>query len=343
MDVLFFDVELKSIYHRTALFVSIVLLGLLASRNMVKEDQLKIKEIQNKAQSYALSSKAIQERINELIPISKTDKRGVITYANDAYANLTGYTVEELVGQKHDILRHPSTPKSFYKQMWQTIAKGDAWEGEILNIGKDGVEFFIHTYIMPEYDSAGRRIGYLAIRSNVTDKKILERIASEDALTGVLNRREFDRRLTLQVKESVRYGVEFSLIYLDIDYFKQINDRFGHLTGDEVLKRFSTLISQRLRETDIFARIGGEEFAVILPHSDGVCAMDIAEVLRETIATQTFPEVEHVTASFGVVQFQMSDSSSSLMRKADKALYNAKSSGRNCVRNHWNIADDSKA
>jgi diguanylate cyclase (GGDEF)-like protein/PAS domain S-box-containing protein len=332
LDVLFFDVPSDDLYHRVVLIVALLFIGGLAGRYMQKAELLKIREIQSRAQACALESEVVQNKINEIIPITRSDKQGVITFANEAYARLTGYSIEELIGQKHDILRHPSTPSSFYRSLWQTIARGDVWEGEIKNVKKNGDEFYIYTHIMPEYDDAGKRIGYIAIRSNITDVKALEKMVTQDALTGVLNRREFDRRMAWQIEEAMRYGMALSLIYMDIDHFKQINDRYGHLVGDEVLKNFAQLISKRLRGSDSFARIGGEEFAIILPHTERSHAAEVAEALRKDIENSMFNDVGRVTASFGVVQLDNTfDTSSTLLRKADKALYDSKSAGRNRV------------
>jgi len=330
-DVLFFDVPPDDLYHRIVLLIVLLLIGVLAARSIQKTEQLKIREIQQRAQAFALESEVVQKKINEIIPITRTDKRGVITFANEAYGRLTGYRIDELIGKKHDILRHPSTPGRFYKSLWQTIGRGDVWEGEIKNVKKNGEEFYIYTHIMPEYDEEGDRIGYIAIRSNITDVKALEKMVIQDALTGVLNRREFDRRIAWQIEEAQRYGKNLSLIYVDIDYFKQINDRFGHLVGDDVLIAFSALIAKRLRSSDSFARIGGEEFALILPYTDAGGAVELAGTLRRDVENTLFNEVGSVTASFGVVQLQASDTVVTLLRKADKALYDSKSAGRNRV------------
>ena len=330
-DVLFFDVPGDDLYHRIILIIALLFIGVLAGRTLQKSEQLKIREAQHRAQACALDSEAVQQKINEIIPITRSDKQGVITFANEAYARLTGYSVEELIGRRHDILRHPATPRSFYKTLWQTISRGDVWEGEIKNIKKNGEEFYIYTHIMPEYDAQGNRVGYIAIRSNITDVKALEKMVTQDALTGVLNRREFDRRIGWQIEEATRYGLALSLIYVDIDHFKQINDHYGHLAGDEVLKTFTQLFQKRLRRSDSFARVGGEEFAIILPHTDIARAADVAEALRRDIERSTFKEVGEVTASFGVVQLDPSDTVVTFLRRADGALYDSKSGGRNRV------------
>jgi diguanylate cyclase (GGDEF)-like protein/PAS domain S-box-containing protein len=331
LDILFFDIPPEALYHRIVLFVALLFVGALAARTIQKDEQLKIQEQQHRLQSLTLASEAVRKKVDEIIPITRTDKRGVITFANEAYAKLSGYSIEELIGQKHTMMRHPSTPSGFYKTLWQTIARGDVWEGEFRNIQKNGEEFYIHTHIMPEYDDQGKRIGYIAIRSNVTDVKTLEKIASEDALTGVLNRREFDARIIRHVEEAKRYGKPLSLIYTDIDHFKNINDTFGHAVGDEVLKRFADIIANRLRSSDSFARIGGEEFAILLPQTTKEEALKLAEQLREAIAASLFDRVGSVTASFGVVQLLCSDMSDSFSRRADEALYASKSTGRNRV------------
>jgi diguanylate cyclase (GGDEF)-like protein/PAS domain S-box-containing protein len=331
LDALFFNVSAHSFYNRIVLIIALLLAGFFIGRSMQKSEELKIRTMQQKFQECALDSEAVQQKINAIIPITRSDRQGVITFANEAYARLTGYSIEELMGQKHNILRHPMTPESYYKKLWRTIARGDIWEGELKNVKKNGDEFYTYTHIMPEYDDRGKRKGYIAIRSNITEVKALEKMALHDALTGLFNRREFDRRIAWQVEESMRYGTALSLIYADMDFFKQINDKYGHFVGDEVLKTFAELVAERLRKSDSFARIGGEEFAVILPHTQLHHARRIAEELRSAVEGMSVPEVGALSASFGVVQLARTDTVESLLRRADKALYRSKHEGRNRV------------
>lgn len=160
---------------------------------------------------------------------------------------------------------------------------------------------------------------------------VWENLARVDSLTGALNRTAFEEILNREIKKAERYGGDLSLILFDIDNFKQINDTYGHLFGDQVLKRVASIVSENIRETDIFARWGGEEFMILLPNTGISKAVAVAEKLRRMIEAYRFGEDLTVTVSFGVVSFTNGDDSVRLILKADKALYRAKEKGKNRV------------
>lgn len=161
----------------------------------------------------------------------------------------------------------------------------------------------------------------------------LEHLATTDPLTGVHNRRRFDEKITHCIQMGLRTGQGFSLLLLDADHFKKVNDVYGHPTGDAVLQQIAGLIAGNIRTTDFVARYGGEEFAVILPHasqSSGVGG--VAEKIRHAIETATFADVGRMTLSIGISTWLCTeDSAVEVIKRADEALYRAKASGRNCV------------
>jgi two-component system cell cycle response regulator len=167
---------------------------------------------------------------------------------------------------------------------------------------------------------------------------LLERLATTDALTGLSNRRKLMERLEQELAKSRRYDEWVSLVLLDVDHFKRINDRFGHPVGDRVLAELAELIQERARETDVAARIGGEEFAVLLSSTGREGARELAEDLRERVEAHHFEGAGHVTVSLGVATAEpekkrTGDSpGSKLLAAADAALYRAKGEGRNRVR-----------
>ncbi len=182
----------------------------------------------------------------------------------------------------------------------------------------------------------------LSYRTSQALKRIyvLEYESTIDSLTNIYNRRQFDRRLREEFSVSKRHNKPMSLIMLDVDHFKAVNDQLGHQGGDLVLRRLAEILSAGIREGDIVCRYGGEEFAVILPHTDRDRATVLAERLREQIArTELLPQnispsdqAVHVTASLGVATLDHNMTSAEmLVRAADRALYDAKSSGRNKV------------
>ncbi len=162
-------------------------------------------------------------------------------------------------------------------------------------------------------------------------KKSFEKLAKIDKLTGLINRFQFDVLFAHAVQNAKRYREPLSLIMFDIDFFKKINDDFGHNIGDIVLQHVAKTISERLRSADIFARWGGEEFMVLLPKSDYDDAMKLAEDLRSVVENESFETIGYITISFGVTVMQPSDDECSLLKRADKALYMAKNNGRNRV------------
>jgi diguanylate cyclase (GGDEF)-like protein/PAS domain S-box-containing protein len=174
-----------------------------------------------------------------------------------------------------------------------------------------------------------------ALNREVAERKRIEaqlqEIATTDSLTGVLNRREFDRLMVNELEKLKRYHTPaLSIIFFDVDRFKQVNDRYGHLIGDRILVEVANVVKTKLRRSDIFARWGGEEF-VILAHGKLDQIHILAEKLRAELAAHTFPELGHLTCSFGVAEFSASEAMLETIEKADRQLYAAKAKGRNRV------------
>ncbi len=161
----------------------------------------------------------------------------------------------------------------------------------------------------------------------------IRQLAFRDGLTAVFNRRYFESKVLEELERASRYSNPLSLLMIDIDHFKDVNDEFGHLLGDEVLKQVSTIFTTQVRKVDYVCRYGGEEFAIIVPQTPGDKALGIAEKLRRKISTWHFPGVPRsITVSIGVAEFpQHGETRDSLVRAADAALYLAKQKGRNRV------------
>jgi len=166
-------------------------------------------------------------------------------------------------------------------------------------------------------------------RQKIEEKLI--QLATIDPLTSIANRRKFDEVLEYEMNRDTRYKNELSLVFCDLDYFKKINDQYGHKIGDDVLKAFTRVVSENIRKTDVVARWGGEEFALLLPETSVMIAASTAEKLRKETERFNFPHVGHITASFGVTQYIGGDTEASLISRADDALYKAKKNGRNRV------------
>ena len=166
----------------------------------------------------------------------------------------------------------------------------------------------------------------------ITDKNKLKILSQTDYLTKVFNRVRFMEMASYEFDRAERYGSTFSIVMIDIDFFKKINDSYGHNLGDEVLVELCNLITKNLRKTDLFARWGGEEFVCLLPDTDAHGALTLAENIREKVEEKHFYHVGHITISLGVYQMSPRDVFvGDIIEKADKALYKSKNSGRNKV------------
>ncbi len=159
----------------------------------------------------------------------------------------------------------------------------------------------------------------------------LEALATKDKLTQIYNRHKIDLSLTEQLEIAKRYHKVFGVIFFDIDYFKDINDTYGHKMGDYVLKELARIVSENIRKSDLLGRWGGEEFLIILPETTKEEAVNLAEKLRNIISKHKFKGVEHLTCSFGVTEYMSGDTTDSIMNRVDKMLYKAKYEGRNRV------------
>ncbi len=289
--------------------------------------------------------------------VSKTNPKGVITYVNDKFCEISGYAREELIGKPHNIIRHPDMPREAFKELWNTIKAKKSWNGVVTNMKKDGGQYIVDTTVIPILDVDGDVVEYIAIRHDITELEetkqqlrninkamkhkvdelysmtnTLEKKAYKDNLTGISNRENFEDMFSVEIASAKQNNTPLSLIIFDIDHFKLVNDTYGHQAGDVILIDLVTVVGSSIKNRDIFARWGGEEFVILTPSTDITGASNLAEKLRKIIASYTFNYVEEgITASFGVAQLVSHDVKRSLFEKADKALYEAKKNGRNRV------------
>lgn len=290
-------------------------------------------ELENAKQELEQANQEMQsfmEIIDEHIITSTTDTRGRILKASQAFCNITGYSKEELIGKSHNLIRHPDMPSEIYKDLWQTITKGNIWRGEIKNQRKDGSYYWVSSMITPILNEQGEISGYTSIREDITDKKKVEELSITDQLTKLFNRHRIEEVFASEIERAFRYQRTFSLVILDIDHFKNINDNYGHDMGDSVLIDIAKIMQRETRKSDLVGRWGGEEFIIIMPETSMKDALEAIEKLRIEIEHYPF-KVGQVTASFGLTDYQDGDTQKTLLKRADEALYQAKENGRNQV------------
>ncbi len=291
----------------------------------------KVESQKDKLEKLYKEIKDAQMLIDKYVPLSRTDLEGKITYANKAMCEISGYTLEELVGKNHRIIRYPDEKKEKYEELWKKITSGSTWEGEVKNISKYGETYWINVHIHPILNERNIRIGYQALRENITHKKELEFLASNDSLTNIYNRNKFDTLLEYEIEQWNRYEKTFSMAIFDLDHFKNVNDTYGHQVGDYVLVESVNIMKASIRKSDVLARWGGEEFILLLPHTNRDEAEIVVEKIRESIDKFLFDKVNHITISCGFSEVIKDDTSYSILKRVDDALYEAKNTGRNKI------------
>lgn len=258
---------------------------------------------------------------------------GLIQRVNSSFTEITGYAAEDVIGNNPNMLSSGRHSKEFYTKIWSEIITFGFWEGEIWNKRKSGEIFPEWITITTLKDKNDKIKNIVATFYDITARKKLEKrlesLANTDPLTGCLNRRSFEDRFNEQLSTAKRYHQGFGLIMFDIDHFKLVNDNFGHDRGDEILVQLAQHAKQTLREADILARWGGEEFMVLLPISNINETLITAERLRSSF--KAIMSTPNITCSFGVTHYQPTDDITKMVKRADLALYKAKESGRDKV------------
>ncbi|CAD6877850.1 diguanylate cyclase/phosphodiesterase (GGDEF & EAL domains) with PAS/PAC sensor(s) [Methylomonas albis] len=266
-----------------------------------------------------------------------TDAQGMILNVNPAFTDLTGYTLDEVIGKNHNILNSERQGEQFYQAMWQAINSSGHWKGEIWNRRKNGEIFAEQLTINTIFSADGLPQRRVALFSDITQKKQSEELiwnqANFDPLTGLPNRRMFHDRLDQEIKKAHRSGLQVALILLDLDRFKEINDTLGHDMGDLLLKDASQRLLRCVRDSDTVARLGGDEFTVILGELEDADNLErvvknILQRLAEPFQLKT--KVAYVSASIGITLYPKdAERIDALIKNADQAMYAAKHQGRN--------------
>jgi diguanylate cyclase (GGDEF)-like protein/PAS domain S-box-containing protein len=282
----------------------------------------------------------IADNVKDLVAIF--DANGVTKYASPSHQLVLGFAQDDYEGKHAFDYVHPEdlpNRKSLFRDLVLT-KENKVLEFRHKHVNGDWI--WIEEKVVPIFDESGNLLHFLAFGREITDRKMYEaqlnQMAYHDTLTGLPNRRLLKERLDQSLKEAKRYDRKLAVLYLDLDNFKQINDSFGHDVGDELLKQFSDGVGNLLRDCDTFARVGGDEFTILLPEIQTV--EDVFQITNSIITFLQNPwrigdQTFQATSSIGVA-FYPNDASTTemLMKLADKALYEAKEDGKNNIKSY---------
>lgn len=309
--------------------------GKIVGRVWYSRDVTQQKEYEKQILENEKKYRELLESVNSIVLRWTPD--GKITFINSFGEMFFKYEKGELIGKnimETIVPKKEITGRNLEKLMKNIVKNPEKFVyNENENITKDGERVWIYWTNKPIFDENKNLVEILSIGTDITERKSfekrLEKLATTDLLTGLYNRRKFEESLIREIEEAKRYGKTFSIILLDIDFFKEINDTYGHQVGDYILQTIAKLIKKLLRRTDIVARWGGEEFVIILPNGKMKGAFQLAERIRKTVESTKFPIEKKCTVSLGVTEYQPNDTPHSLLKRADLALYAAKQNGRN--------------
>jgi two-component system, cell cycle response regulator len=299
------------------------------------------------------------EQANDGVVITDARRRdNPIIYVNPAFERMTGYTADEVIGKNCRFLQGSRREQPGLSDLRDSIKRKQGALVSLVNLRKDGSEFWNELSITPLIDRQGQTTHFVGIQKDVTARvkaaeqiaryqrqleqanRQLRELATHDALTGLLNRRSFAEALERELRRAAREKRPLAVVMFDIDYFKQYNDTYGHLEGDKVLRTVGAAVRESLRRAgDVAARFGGEELVVLAPGLRSKQAMALAENIRSRVRAlgirHTGSRVDdYLSLSAGVTSMvpRTSDTSDLLLTAADQALYRAKRTGRNCAR-----------
>ncbi|QFY89585.1 EAL domain-containing protein [Magnetovirga frankeli] len=266
-----------------------------------------------------------------------TDHNNRIISVNQALMKYSGYSLEELKGQNPKVLSSGHTPRDVYRRMWASINQAGHWQGELWDRRKNGESYPKWVSISAIKNSQGQVSNYIASYTDITDRKLAEEridyIAHHDVLTGLINRFSLEERLDQALHTAHHEGARLAMLFIDMDHFKDINDSLGHHTGDTLLVEVGKRLKALVEENDIVARIGGDEFVVVLAQAES--SLKVASIAASLVQRLGEPyeiqgRVLRSTPSIGVCLFpDDGKDAEELMMNADMAMYHAKNQGRN--------------
>jgi diguanylate cyclase (GGDEF)-like protein/PAS domain S-box-containing protein len=302
-------------------------------------------------------SQAVQQSSASIVI---TDIQGSIIYVNPKFTEVTGYSYEEALGKNPRMLKTDITPHEVHADLWQTLSSKKVWRGEFCNRKKSGDLYWEFASISPILDRNGEITSYVAVKEDITERKMkdlalqaandqlnhqLEEIqklqealreqAIRDPLTGLYNRRYLYETLGQEMARSLREGQTLSIMMMDVDHFKQLNDQYGHAAGDAILQGLADLLLCDTRKGDSVCRYGGEEILIAMPNTPLEQARQRAADMVDGIGSKKFAfdgKWLAITVSIGVAAYpEHGETMDAVIRAADDAMYRSKGAGRNQV------------
>lgn len=299
-----------------------------------------LRESKRTMKDLARSRNDIESILNNMPDVFyRTDMLGIVTLMSPSVKSVLDYEPEEMIGKPlSDFYCSPDDREKILASLHE--GQGKARQVEACLTHKDGSRRWIMTNAYIRMDSEGRPLGVEGIARDITERKEMEerllRLSRYDDLTQVYNRRAFYSEAKKQILIGHRYQRPAAVLMLDLDYFKAINDKYGHHTGDETLKHFAKICTDKVRKSDFIGRTGGEEFAIYAPETDAKEAMQLAARIGEATRDSGLNvdgNIINYTVSIGVAILTAEvDNIDALLSQADAALYAAKKDGRNCIK-----------
>lgn len=309
---------------------------------------------------YAALKKSDQAIEQSPLSIVITNRESIIEYVNPRFSEVTGYSKDEVMGRNPRFLSAKLKPPEFYTEMYNTLKSGEIWQGDFINVRKDGKIYYEQSTICPILDHENNITHFMALKEDITKRKEaelnlltakeqlevqlkeitnlknrLQHQALHDQLTGLFNRRYLSEFVEREFDRIKRLKQPLTILAIDLDHFKRVNDTYGHRAGDQVLITMSELITRKIRKVDICCRYGGEEFIVVMPGANNEIGFRRAEELRQQVKQMTVHFMEdqiNVTISVGVATYpDHALSMEEVIAHADTALYASKNKGRDVV------------
>lgn len=305
----------------------------------VIKDITELKLLENRLRDSEETHRLLADNATDVI--WTMDLSGKFTYISPSVEKLRGFTVEEVKSQSKEELLCKESVIYLEQGLKDAIYSVEnnlpfkVFRGDVEQPCKDGTTVWTDLTVSGIYDKDNNFLGMLGVSRDITERKRMEeeiRLLTEvDRLTQLFNRLKLDSVIKYEIERTKRSLSPLSIILMDIDHFKLVNDNFGHIVGDEVLKEVAKIIKESIRKVDTAGRWGGEEFMIVLPDSDLDGGRILAEKIRTKIESNDFSKVGRLTASFGVAEFKDGISEIEFVNRADNAMYQAKNQGRNKV------------